>query len=193
MHSPSIGARVALAKLTQRVLEANNINPAVCSMVCGQADVGRALSEDSRVPLVSFTGSTEVGRQVGVAVQQRFGASLLELGGNNAMIVMEDADLDMAVRCKLVLGALPCSSLRWHCMLPCVGSHLTPLCAAVLFAAVGTAGQRCTTLRRLMLHEDIYDTVVERLIKAYEKVSHHRSEGKRMDQVSTANQLVPAC
>jgi aldehyde dehydrogenase family 7 protein A1 len=110
------------------------------SLVCGGTDVGVKLAEDKRVPLVSFTGSTRAGHAVGNTVQNRFGKVLLELGGNNALTIMEDADLDMAVR-------------------------------SVLFAAVGTAGQRCTTLRRLLVHEDVYDQVVERLASAYKSVT----------------------
>jgi aldehyde dehydrogenase family 7 protein A1 len=88
---------------------------------------------------VSFTGSTRIGREVGVAVQARFGRSILELGGNNAIVGMEDADLALAVR-------------------------------SILFAAVGTAGQRCTTCRRVMIHEAVYDSFVAALIKAYAQV-----------------------
>lgn len=95
--------------------------------------------KDPRVDLVSFTGSTQVGRQVGVDVHQRFGQSLLELGGNNAIIVMPDADLSLA---------LP----------------------AILFASVGTAGQRCTTTRRLIIHESIYDEFVDKLAKMYQQI-----------------------
>ncbi|EGD76461.1 aldehyde dehydrogenase 7 family [Salpingoeca rosetta] len=130
---------IALTKVMAEVLERNNINPAIISMVCGGADVGHTLCADRRVDLLSFTGSTKVGREVGVTVQSRFGRSLLELGGNNAIVVMDDADLEMVVR-------------------------------SVLFASVGTAGQRCTTCRRLVLHEDVYDEVVERLKKAYASV-----------------------
>eukprot|EP00128_Syssomonas_multiformis_P015401 Colp12_sorted_trinity150504_noHs@7527 len=130
---------VAVTKILQEVLEANKLPGAICSMVCGGADVGRAMSEDKRVDLVSFTGSTEIGREVGVTVQKRFGRSILELGGNNAIIVMDDADLDVVVR-------------------------------SVLFAAAGTAGQRCTTTRRLILHEKVHDEVLARLTKAYEKL-----------------------
>lgn len=130
---------IALTNVMARVLERNDINPGIVSMVCGGADAGETLAADRRVDLLSFTGSTEVGRKVGVTVQERFGRSILELGGNNAIIVMDDADLDMVVR-------------------------------SVLFASVGTAGQRCTTCRRLLLHESVYDTVVERLNKAYQSV-----------------------
>jgi len=130
---------VAVTRLVSEVLAANGIDGAVSSLVCGGADVGAAMAADPRIPLLSFTGSTPVGREVGVQVQSRFGKSLLELGGNNALIVMPDSDLNMVV-------------------------------PAVLFAAVGTAGQRCTSLRRLVIHEDIYDEVVARLVKAYKQV-----------------------
>jgi len=130
---------VAVTRIISQVLEKNNLPGEICSLVSGGADVGQAMAEDPRVKLLSFTGSTAVGRKVGVTVQQRFGKSLLELGGNNAIVVMEDADLAMVVR-------------------------------SVLFAAVGTAGQRCTTTRRLILHEKVYDEVLSRLQKAYKQV-----------------------
>ncbi|KAJ3151020.1 Alpha-aminoadipic semialdehyde dehydrogenase [Geranomyces variabilis] len=132
-------ASVAVTKILERVLERNNLPGALCSLVTGDADVGKAMAEDRRVDLLSFTGSTAVGRQVGLTVQKRFGKSLLELGGNNAIVVMDDADIELAVR-------------------------------SVLFAAVGTAGQRCTTTRRLFLHEKIHDDFVARLIKAYDHI-----------------------
>ena len=105
-------------------------------LLIGGRDMGEALSADPRVPLVSATGSTRMGKAVAVTVAGRLGRSLLELGGNNAMIVTPSADLDMAVR-------------------------------AVAFSAVGTAGQRCTTLRRLLVHESIADGLVDRLAAAY--------------------------
>jgi aldehyde dehydrogenase (NAD+) len=108
-------------------------------LVNGGADVGKALSKSKKLPLISATGSTAMGRAVNEVVAARLGKCLLELGGNNAMIVSPSADLDMAVR-------------------------------AILFSAVGTAGQRCTTLRRLMVHEDIYDKLVPALTKAYEAI-----------------------
>ena len=98
--------------------------------------VGSAMLDDPTVPLVSATGSTRMGRIVGPRVAQRFGRSLLELGGNNAIAVMADADLGLAVR-------------------------------AIVFGAVGTAGQRCTTTRRLLVHEDVIDDLTARLVKAY--------------------------
>ena len=112
----------------------------VFNLVIGSGrEVGQRLVDDGRVPLVSFTGSTQQGRNVSRSLAGRFGRAILELGGNNAVIVMPDANLDMAVR-------------------------------AALFAAVGTAGQRCTSLRRLIVHEDVHDHVVKQLVKAYRNV-----------------------
>uniref|UniRef100_A0A4W4G633 aldehyde dehydrogenase (NAD(+)) n=1 Tax=Electrophorus electricus TaxID=8005 RepID=A0A4W4G633_ELEEL len=125
--------------IVAEVLEQNNLPGAICSMTCGGADIGSAIAKDKQVDLVSFTGSTHVGKQVALMVQERFGRQLLELGGNNAIIVFEDADLNLVV-------------------------------PSALFASVGTAGQRCTTTRRLMLHESVHDEVVERLVKAYKQV-----------------------
>ncbi len=108
-------------------------------IVVGGRSVGQALADDKRVPLVSATGSTRMGRELAPRVAARFGRSLLELGGNNGMIVAPSADLELAVR-------------------------------AILFAAVGTAGQRCTSLRRLFVHDAVYDSLVERLRRAYRSV-----------------------
>ncbi|KAK3858063.1 hypothetical protein Pcinc_014684 [Petrolisthes cinctipes] len=127
---------VATTRIVASVLEKNNLPGAVSSLCCGGADVGSAIAKDERIPLVSFTGSTKVGKAVAMMVQERFGKHLLELGGNNAIIVDSDADPEMVVR-------------------------------AALFACVGTAGQRCTTTRRLIVHEALYDTIVEGLVKAY--------------------------
>ncbi|MNQ64835.1 Succinate-semialdehyde dehydrogenase [NADP(+)] [compost metagenome] len=111
----------------------------LCQVVIGARDAGEALVDDSRVILVSATGSTRMGREVAPRVAARFARSVLELGGNNAMILAPSADLDLAVR-------------------------------AILFSAVGTAGQRCTTLRRLIAHESVKAEIVERLKAAYAKV-----------------------
>ena len=105
-------------------------------VVIGGADLGAALTASPEVPLVSATGSTRMGRIVGPEVARRFGRAILELGGNNAMIVAPSADLEMAVR-------------------------------AIVFSAVGTAGQRCTSLRRLIVHNSLRDQLIERLIRAY--------------------------
>ncbi|MFP6742974.1 MAG: aldehyde dehydrogenase family protein [Alphaproteobacteria bacterium] len=109
-------------------------------VVIGGKEAGEALVDDPRVPLISATGSCAMGRVVGARVAQRLGRSLLELGGNNGMIVAPSADLELAKR-------------------------------AILFAAVGTAGQRCTSLRRLIVHEDIYDALMPGLIAAYASVT----------------------
>ncbi len=109
-------------------------------VLIGHADVGQALVDDKRVPLVSATGSTRMGQIVAERVAARLGKSLLELGGNNAMIVTPSADMDLAVR-------------------------------AIVFSAVGTAGQRCTTLRRLIVHESIKDDLMTALKKSYESLS----------------------
>uniref|UniRef100_UPI003AAC436C alpha-aminoadipic semialdehyde dehydrogenase isoform X2 n=1 Tax=Centroberyx gerrardi TaxID=166262 RepID=UPI003AAC436C len=111
---------VAVTKIVAEVLEQNNLPGAICSMTCGGADIGTAMAKDERVDLVSFTGSTHVGKMVAMMVQERFGRQLLELGGNNAIIVFEDADLNLVV-------------------------------PSAVFASVGTAGQRCTTTRRLVM------------------------------------------
>ncbi|GBN74140.1 Alpha-aminoadipic semialdehyde dehydrogenase [Araneus ventricosus] len=130
---------IAVIKIIQSVLEKNKLPGAICSLVCGGAEIGSAMSKDTQLPLVSFTGSSRAGLQVAMEVQKRFGKSLLELGGNNAIIVADDADLDMVIQ-------------------------------SAVFACVGTAGQRCTTTRRLIVHEKVYTEVVERLKKAYTKV-----------------------
>ncbi|KAF7730832.1 Aldehyde dehydrogenase 7 member B4 [Apophysomyces ossiformis] len=130
---------IVLTRLMEKVWKEHQLPPALSSLVTGGSAIGQALAEDARTHLLSFTGSTRVGRQVGLAVQRRFGKKILELGGNNAILVMEDADLALAER-------------------------------AILFSAVGTAGQRCTTTRRLLVHEQISDTLLSRLIKAYEQV-----------------------
>jgi aldehyde dehydrogenase family 7 protein A1 len=112
----------------------------VFTMVSGPgATVGEKVIQDSRLKLISFTGSTSVGKRISSVVHSRFGRTILELGGNNALIIMDDADLAMALQ-------------------------------SAVFAAVGTCGQRCTSLRRLILHEKIYDEVVERMIKAYKTI-----------------------
>ncbi len=108
----------------------------ICSVVIGNAEIGKAMSADKRYPLVSATGSTAMGRSVNQVVAARLGRALLELGGNNAMIVSQHADLELALR-------------------------------AIVFAAVGTAGQRCTSLRRIIVHSSVRDALLERLQQAY--------------------------
>lgn len=120
-------------------------------VVIGDRSIGTTLAQDERIPVISATGSTAMGRAVGQVVAGRFGRSILELGGNNAMVVSEVAEIDLAVR-------------------------------AAAFAAVGTAGQRCTTLRRLIVHESVHDEVSDRLAKAYRSVpvGDPREEGALM-------------
>lgn len=127
---------IACQQITQQVFEANNVPEGVSNLVIGGAEIGKLMSNDSRVPLVSATGSTRMGKSVGAAVGERLGRSLLELGGNNAIIITPTADLKMVV-------------------------------PGAVFGAVGTAGQRCTSTRRLVIHESIYDKVRDALAGAY--------------------------
>ncbi len=127
---------VACQNIAAKVFEKNNVPEGVSCVVIGGADVGKLMANDSRVPLVSATGSTRMGKSVGAAVGARLGKSLLELGGNNAIIITPEADLEMTI-----IGAV--------------------------FGAVGTCGQRCTSTRRLIIHESIYDQVKEKLVNAY--------------------------
>jgi aldehyde dehydrogenase (NAD+) len=121
------------------VFEANGLPEGISSIVNGDYRVGEYLSHDKRVPLVSATGSIRMGKIVAQAVAARLGRSLLELGGNNAIIITPEADLDMSI-----IGAV--------------------------FGAVGTCGQRCTSTRRLIIHESVYDQVKARLVKAYSQL-----------------------
>ena len=131
---------IACGKIIQQGLEQHGLPGNIATVITGSGkDVGSKFAPDERLELISFTGSTGVGRDVHVEVSKRFGKSIMELGGNNGCVIMEDADIDMAVN-------------------------------AVLFAAVGTAGQRCTTLRRCIIHEDIYDKFMGKLLEKYKKV-----------------------
>ncbi|MBV7484454.1 aldehyde dehydrogenase family protein [Bordetella sp. BOR01] len=132
-------ALASQALLEQAMREFGDAPQDLSQVSVGDRAAGQALVDDPRVALVSATGSTRMGREVGQRLAARFGRGILELGGNNAMILAPSADLDLAVR-------------------------------AILFAAVGTAGQRCTTLRRLIAHESIKDEIVVRLKSAYAKV-----------------------
>jgi aldehyde dehydrogenase (NAD+) len=130
---------VACQYIIQEVFKKNNVPEGVCNLVIGGRDVGEWMADDIRIPLVSATGSTRMGKAVGAAVGARLGRALLELGGNNAIIISKEADLDIAI----------------------IGS---------LFGAIGTAGQRCTSTRRLIIHEDVYDKVKSRLVAAYKQL-----------------------
>ena len=127
---------IACQKLTAEVFRECEVPEGVSCLVIGGRETGEWMSSDKRIPLVSATGSTRMGKAVGAAVGARLGRSLLELGGNNAIIISGHADLDIAV-------------------IGCV------------FGAVGTAGQRCTTTRRLIIHESVYDSFREKLVAAY--------------------------
>ncbi len=130
---------LAVQNIVNQALKDENLPPIFTSFIESGHDLAQRFVDDERVALMSFTGSTEVGRQVGQRVAQRMGKSLLELGGNNAIIVDETADLDLAI-------------------------------PAVVFGAVGTAGQRCTTTRRLFVHESMLGSVCEKLVHAYAQV-----------------------
>lgn len=153
---------IACQKIVAEVFQNNQVPEGVSSVIIGGADLGVLMSNDKRVPLVSATGSTRMGKAVGEAVGKRLGKSLLELGGNNAIIITPTADL------KLVLPG-------------------------VVFGAVGTSGQRCTSTRRLIIHDSIYDTVRDILVNAYKQIkignpldeSNHMGPLIDMDAVKT--------
>lgn len=130
---------IACQNILQQVFKKNNVPEGVSNILIGNRNVGEWLSNDTRIPLISATGSTRMGKSVAAAVGNRLGRSLLELGGNNAIIISQHADLDMAL-----IGAT--------------------------FGAVGTAGQRCTTTRRLIIHEKIYNKFKEKLVNAYSQI-----------------------
>jgi aldehyde dehydrogenase (NAD+) len=127
---------IACQNIVNKVFALNNVPDGVSCLVNGEREVGEWLSNDSRVPLISATGSTRMGKAVGAAVGARLGKSILELGGNNAIIVSEHADINIAL-------------------------------TATIFGAVGTAGQRCTTTRRLIIHESLYETMKAKIVSAY--------------------------
>lgn len=130
---------IACQKIIAEVLKKNGLPEGISGLVIGGAEIGELLSADTRVPLVSATGSTRMGKEVAKTVAGRLGRSLLELGGNNAIIVTPDADLDMTI-----VGAI--------------------------FGAVGTAGQRCTTTRRLIIHESKYEELKKKLVSGYKQL-----------------------
>ena len=127
---------IACQKITEEVFTDNDVPEGVSCLVIGGAEIGKLLTADTRVPLISATGSTRMGKSVGEVVGARLGKSLLELGGNNAIIITPTADLKVVV-------------------------------PGAVFGAVGTAGQRCTSTRRLIIHEEVYDKVRDAIVKAY--------------------------
>jgi aldehyde dehydrogenase (NAD+) len=127
---------IAIQKIVATVFKKNQVPEGVNCLIQGAREVGEWMSNDNRLPLISATGSTRMGKALSATVASRLGKSILELGGNNAIIISQHADLDMSL-----IGAV--------------------------FGAVGTAGQRCTTTRRLIIHESVYDNFTSKLIKAY--------------------------
>jgi aldehyde dehydrogenase (NAD+) len=144
---------IACQKITEEVFTDNDVPEGVSCLVIGGAEIGKKLTADTRVPLISATGSTRMGKSVGEVVGARLGKSLLELGGNNAIIITPTADLKVVV-------------------------------PGAVFGAVGTAGQRCTSTRRLIIHEDVYDTVRDAIVKAYGQL-------KIGNPLDTANHVGP--
>jgi len=136
-HTPLCA--IATIKIAERVCRANGVDPAIFSLTVGGRGTGERMVQDPRFPLISATGSTGMGRDVGQKVQGRLGRVLLELGGNNAIIVAPSADLDLAIR-------------------------------AIVFGAVGTAGQRCTSTRRIFVHQSIQAKLTRRLLKAFAQI-----------------------
>jgi len=130
---------IACQKIVEEVFNRNGVAEGVSCLVQGGPEVGEWMSADERLPLISATGSTRMGKDVGAKVAGRLGRSLLELGGNNAIIISKEADLNMAL-----MGCL--------------------------FGAVGTAGQRCTTTRRLIIHQNVYELFKEKLVAAYRQL-----------------------
>ncbi len=130
---------VACMKIAAGVFEKNNVPEGVNGLVVGDYNIGELMTNDLRVPLISATGSIRMGKKVGEAVGKRLGKSILELGGNNAIIITEHADLKVAI-------------------------------PGIVFGAVGTAGQRCTSTRRLIIYESLYDEIRETLVKAYKQL-----------------------
>ena len=132
---------LACQKILERAIEkfGDDAPKGLSSVIIGMRDIGECMVDDKRMPLISATGSTRMGREVGPRVAERFGKCILELGGNNAIIVAPSADLEMAI-------------------------------PGIVFGSVGTAGQRCTSTRRLIVHEDVYDTLIPQLKKAYSSI-----------------------
>ncbi|TRX48205.1 aldehyde dehydrogenase family protein [Fulvivirga sp. M361] len=146
---------IACQQIVSKVFAENNVPEGVSCLVNGDYRIGELLSNDVNIPLISATGSTRMGKKVAAAVGARLGKSLLELGGNNAIIISEHADLDIAI-----MGAL--------------------------FGAVGTCGQRCTSTRRLIIHESIYDTVRDKLAAAYTQLKI----GNPLDEANHVGPLI---
>ncbi|MEL6390742.1 MAG: aldehyde dehydrogenase family protein [Bacteroidota bacterium] len=152
---------IACQNIIAKVLEKNDLPEGISSLILGDREIGDRMAHDSRLPLISATGSTRMGKSVGAAVGARLGKSILELGGNNAIIVSQHADLQLVI-------------------------------PAVVFGAVGTAGQRCTSTRRLIVHESIYKDVLQKLQAAYgqlrigDPLDQHNHVGPLIDHDAVA-------
>jgi aldehyde dehydrogenase (NAD+) len=147
---------IAVQNIIGNVIKENNLPEGIFSLIIGRGStIGERLLNDKRIPLISVTGSTRVGRHAGEIIQKRFGRSILELGGNNGIIITPDADLKLTI-------------------------------PAVVFGAVGTCGQRCTSTRRLIIHDSIYDKVKESLLKAYKSLKI----GDPLDQKNHVGPLI---
>ncbi len=146
---------LACQHIITEVFKKNNVPEGVSCVINGGREVGEMMTHDKRIPLISATGSTRMGKSIGAVVGERLGRSLLELGGNNAIIITENADLDMS-------------------LIGCV------------FGAVGTAGQRCTTTRRLIIHEKVYKKFTEKLVNAYTQLKI----GNPLDQKNHVGPLI---
>jgi aldehyde dehydrogenase (NAD+) len=149
---------IATQNIIRKVLKGNGVPEGVFNLVVARSSVmGDNFAADPRIPLISVTGSTSVGKRISAICGKRLGRTIMELGGNNAIIVSQHADLDMAI-------------------------------PAIVFGAVGTTGQRCTSTRRLIIQEDIYDNVCERLVKAYEQVA--KKIGNPLDENTLVGPMV---
>ena len=146
---------IACHQLLQGVLLKNNLPEGIFNLVMGDYKIGESMAKDHRIPLISATGSTRMGKQVNQTVAKRLGSSLLELGGNNAVIISEHANLDNAL-------------------------------IAAVFGCVGTAGQRCTSTRRLFIQESIFDTFKDKLVQAY----HQLRIGNSLDENNHVGPLI---
>lgn len=155
---------IATQKIVSEVFKANGVPEGVSCLMVSHSAIGEELAKDKRVPLVSVTGSTRVGKRIGGIVGERLGRVIQELGGNNAIIISEHANMDIAIR-------------------------------AAIFGAVGTAGQRCTTTRRLIIHEKVYNDVVDRLKRSYgqlrigDPLDQHNHVGPLIDRKAVEDYL----
>jgi aldehyde dehydrogenase (NAD+) len=147
---------IAVQNIIAPVIKQNNLSEGLFSLIIGKGStIGERILNDKRIPLISLTGSTAIGKHAAEVISKRFGKTILELGGNNAIIISDNADLKIAI-------------------------------PAVVFGAVGTAGQRCTTTRRLIVHENIYDKVKESLLKVY----HSIKIGNPLDSKNNVGPLI---